>query len=180
MASQLRATGIIKRKPRRSIDAELGKLPSIVAAREKRIAAKKKAAFEERKFARESQLQKDELALTKKRDMMSAGLSAANLGLGVHKLMQGGTAGQGLGKTVNQLSGKIGGGNVPMIGDMKVGNIASGGLIGFGASRFGGDNKMKKMALGAGAGALANMFLGGGTLGESAFSGLIGGLSGLV
>jgi hypothetical protein len=67
------------------------------------------------------------------------------------------------------------------LGHLNLGNTVGSGLLGFGAgSLLGGDNKLKKFAVGAGAAGLASLFGGGGgSAAEKITSGLFGGLGGL-
>jgi hypothetical protein len=125
-------------------------------------------AFRNKQFQQSAQQQKDTLALQNKAQRMSAGVSAANLGMGVANLQNAQGATGAMSKTLGSLPGGSMFGS--SMGDFTLGQGISSGLAGFGASMFAGDNKLKKLGFGAGAGALMGLMGGSG-----GFSGGLGG-----
>ena len=184
MASQLGAvTGMKPPRESAGLNARLRYLPGIMAQKKAGEQRAEDVAFRTKQFAFDTksqkqlqQHQKDALALENKAQRMSAGVSAANLGMGVANLQSSQGAGGGLSKSISQIPGasRLGSmfGSGGPIGSFTLGQGLSSGLAGFGASMFGGDSKLKKLGLGAGAGALMGLMGGAG--------GLTGGLGGAV
>jgi len=181
MASQLGAvTGMKPPRESAGLNARLRYLPGIMAQKKLKEQRSEDLAFREKQFSQSAQQAKDTLALENKAQRMSAGVSAANLGMGVANLQSSQGAGGGLSKSISQIPGasRLGSmfGSGGPIGSFTLGQGLSSGLAGFGASMFGGDSKLKKLGLGAGAGALMGLMGGAGGptggLGGAVFGGL--------
>ena len=177
MASQLKATTGM-RPPREStgLNARLRYLPGIMAQKKSNEQRAADLKFRNRQFQQSAQQSKDSLALQNKAQRMSAGVAAANLGMGVQNLQQAQGASGALNKSAGMIPGGVGKGITSMFGSgaggFTLGQGISSGLAGFGASQFAGDNKFKKGIYGAAAGGLMGLMSGSG--------GLAGGLGGAV
>ena len=127
--------------------------------------------------------------LRKSSEQKQMGVQAGGLGFNLLS----GKMGSGI--TVGGLLDKAGGLRSWLLGDknpptaaprtggaynLNLGAMAGGGLMGFGAGQaFGGDNKVKKTAIGAGVGGLAGLLGSSGDWGSALGGGLLGGLGSL-
>lgn len=200
MASQIkRVTGdrrIGARKQTAAIRGQLSQISGIMAAKQAKQIAEKQIAMDKARLAEEKRQYKKNLALERRSGEVELGMTAAKAGHGALASGLGGfgdvtfnsffgssgTAGGAKSGAVMAARTGTGGSWYSGLGDFKLSSGIGSGLVGFGAGKLlGGKNKLKKIGLGMGVGALAGMFgQGGFSLGGAMGGAAFGGLGGLL